>query len=320
MSFAAKMLRGPAASLLNQLCEMIRPGSYPERVRRLRGGIAAGTHAFDLVEPSGARWALVLRRYGDWAVTGAPGVAERAWRTLQALEAAGVPAPRPVWFDGAGTIFGTPAFVMTRIRGRGELCPRDEDAWLRQLAQALAALHRIPTTDMDLGFLRNFEYRLARGLSEEALERAREHPDAEAVFARLRALQSRFLEEPSVFSHGDYWAGNTLFHRGTLTAVIDWDDAALMPRGADVAYCRLDLALLAGPHTPDRFLHFYEEAAGVQVQQLALWDLYNTARAMPSPDDWVTGYHDLGRIEVTRELARERLRGFIADALARLER
>jgi aminoglycoside phosphotransferase (APT) family kinase protein len=304
---------------LTQLCTAIVPGSRPERVRRLRGGIAAGTHAFDLVEPSGVRRALVLRRYGDWAVHHDPHVALRAWRTLQALEAAGMRAPRPVWFDGGGRLFGMPAYVMTRVAGHGDISPRDETAWLRQIARALAALHSAGTDGMDLRFLPTFAQRLDRDLSNRAREQHRAHPDAETVHARLDRLRAYFLREPLVFSHGDYWAGNTLFHRGRLTAVIDWDDAMLAPRGYDVGYCRLDLALLAGPHAPDLFLHCYEEAAGVQVPRLARWDLLSVIRALPDPAAWVAGYHDFGRRDVTVDLARTRLRAFIADALARVD-
>jgi aminoglycoside phosphotransferase (APT) family kinase protein len=318
VSVAPTLLRRPAPHLLDRVCEAISPGSHPERVRRLPGGIAGGTHAFDLVEPSGERQALVLRRYGDWAVSFDPGVPERAWCTLQALEAAGMLAPRPVWFDGAGTVFGTPAYVMTRVSGRGNICPRDEREWVRQLAKALAALHRTNTETMDLSFLLSFEQRLDRRLSDTSFERNRSHPDAEAVYMRLRELRPRFLTEPPVFSHGDYWPGNSLFHRGRLTAVIDWDDAMLAPRGLDVAYCRLDLTLMTGSDAPDLFLRDYEQEAGVRVEQLALWELFNTLGAMPDPVDWVTGYHDFGRTGVTVEQARERLRAFIAAALARL--
>jgi len=302
---------------LTRICETILPGSRAARVRRLRGGISSGMHAFDLLEPSGARRALVLRRYGDWAVTHDSGVAERAWRTLGALERIGMLAPRPVWFDGGGEVFGTPAYVMTRVPGRGELCPRDRRGWLRQLAEALAALHRTATAGLDLSFLPAPDADLDQQSGTAAPEKLAAHPDGAAVLAALHGWRPHLLPVAPVLNHGDYWPGNTLWRRGRLTAVIDWDDAALGPPGADVGYCRTDLALVAGGDAPDIFLEAYEAAAGYRIPQLFFWDLAGAKRALPDPAPWVTAYHDLGRTDLTLEQVRDRLRAFIAGALMR---
>lgn len=311
------LLRRPPSDLLNRVCSMILPGSHAERVRRLRGGIDAGMHAFDLVEPSGARRVLVLRRYREQLAARDPRVAERAWRTLLALQQLGLHAPRPVWFDGGGTVFGMPAYVMSYVPGRGNLSPRDERGWLRQLAEALAALHRTIIDGLDLSFLPSIDERLDKVLSPAGVARRAAHPDNTAMTETLRRWRPRLAPAPRVLSHGDFWAGNTLWRRGRLTAVIDWDDATIAPAGYDVGYFRTDIALLAGPHAPDLFLHCYEEASGIRVSQLFFWDLLGATHALPDPARWVAGYHDLGRMDLSVDLVRARLRAFIAGALAR---
>ena len=117
--------------------------------------------------------------------------------------------------------------------------------------------------------------------------------------------------------HGDYWAGNTVWRRGRLVGVVDWDGCSLGDPARDVGYCRMDLAMLIGPESPDVFLRAYERAAGRAVPHLAFWDLLGVTLALPDPERWRPGYVDLGRADVTAQLMRDRLRAFIADALAR---
>jgi aminoglycoside phosphotransferase (APT) family kinase protein len=139
------------------------------------------------------------------------------------------------------------------------------------------------------------------------------------VHAALLRRRPRLRRLPPVLRHDDFWAGNTLWLRDRLIAVVDWDDGAVGYPGADVGYCRMDLAMLAGPETVDPFLHAYEAAAGRGVPDLAYWDLLGAARALPDPVKWLPGYHDLGRTDITPELMRDRLRAFVRDALARSE-
>jgi aminoglycoside phosphotransferase (APT) family kinase protein len=214
-------------------------------------------------------------------------------------------------------MFGVPAFVMSRLPGRGYIVPSNRDGWLRQLADTLLALHRTPTDGLDLSFLPEPGLEIEREQPDAADEKARRHPDGPAMLAALRTWRRRLPAIPAVLTHGDYWPGNTLWHRRRLTAVIDWDDARLGPPGADVGYCRTDLALMLGQEAADRFLDLYESAAGARIQALFVWDLAGAWHALPDPAPWVAGYHDLGRTDLTVDLVRARLRAFIADALGR---
>ena len=322
-----KHLRRPSPAALAQLCDAVAPGSRPANVRRLRGGLDAAMHTVDLVDPGGARRRLVVRRPLEHRPGRATAMTLRSWQTLRALEALGVPAPRPVWLDLDGAIFGTPAFVMTRLPGRGLLRPHDLEAWTRQLAEALAALHRALPAGRQIGIAGRFDLSFLAGpeerLEEEfcwAMQRTEDaaaHADNAAVRATLQRWRPRLRRMTPVLTHGDYWAGNTLWRRGRLTGVVDWDMAAIGYPGLDVGYCRMDLAMLVGPQAAALFLRAYEAAAGWHIPQLFIWDLLGAARALPDPERWLPCYYDLGRTEITANDMRSRLHAFIADALAR---
>ena len=307
----------PSRVGLAHVAETVAPGSRVQRVRRLGGGLGAAMHRFDLVTAEGERQRLVLRRYPAKAIEESPQKAERAWRMLGALEQLGVPAPRPVWADLAGEVFGKAAYVMTWVPGHSDLRTRDLDGWLRQLAAALATLHRIPLGRVDLSFLRQPVESLERSFAAAMEERLLTHPQGAVLQEALARWRPRLRRMQPVICHGDYWAGNTLWRRGRLVAIVDWDAARLAYPGLDVGYCRMDLAMQHSLEAAGRFLGHYEAAAGMRVPQLDVWDLLGAAVALPDPERWLPGFHELGRADITAETANARLSAFIADALAR---
>ena len=62
-------------------------------------------------------------------------------------------------------------------------------------------------------------------------------------------------------------------------ASFDWSGAARGPRGFDVGWCRLDLALLFDERIADVFLAAYEDAIGLTIDDMALWDGWAVARS-----------------------------------------
>lgn len=303
---------------LARLAAVLAPGSRVANVRRLRGGIDAAVHALDLVGPNGERRRLVARRCpadgtGRWRRA-----TLRAWQMLEALERLGFPAPRPVLLDAEGDLLGGAALVMTRLPGRGLLAPRDPGAWAQQLGETLAALHRTPIERLELSFVEGPRTRLERALGE-AVRRAGQCDDP--IGAVLGAALPRWRAEVELgrptLVHGDYWAGNTLWWRGRLVGVVDWEEAGPGYPGQDLGYCRLDLFTLHGARVADAFLAAYEAAMGERVRQLAFWDLLGAAVALPDPERWLGGYHDLGRTEITPRAMRERTLAFIRQALQR---
>lgn len=307
----------PAATVMARLAQSIAPGSRVVGLRRLGGGLGAAMHRFDLVAPNGERHRLVLRRYPRMALAEEPDIAERSWRTLGALERLGVSAPRPVWADLDGDLFGTASYTMTRLSGRGDLRPRDLNRWLGLLGEGLASLHRTTIAGADLGFLEGPDQFLAEAVRRQAGDSVLKDRHGAAIRQALLSWWPRLRTVTPVLCHGDYWAGNTLWTRGRLTAIVDWDSARIADPGFDVGYCRMDLAMQHGSEAPNVFLRAYEAAAGGQIPQLHIWDLLGATAALPDPERWLPGFHELGRGDLTPELVRERLSAFVTDALAR---
>ena len=110
--------------------------------------------------------------------------------------------------------------------------------------------------------------------------------------------------------------GDTLWLRGRLSGIIDWEQVRRGDSTQDVACCRLDLTLLFGPEAAELFLGSYLAASARGVNHLAFWDLFVASGAIEDVDHWVEGYHDLGRTDVTGAVARARLERFAAEALA----
>lgn len=297
----------------------IAPGSRVVGLRRLGGGLGAAMHRFDLILPDGERRKLVLRRYPRLALEEEPDLTLHAWRTLELLERLEVAAPRAVWADFESRYFGTQALVMTRLPGRTVLLPRDRDAWLRELGAALARLHRTRLDGVDLSFLRGAEDSLDERFGPALRDEAGGDRLGARLQAALRAWRPRLRRMQPVLCHTDFWPGNTLWLRGRVSAIVDWDDARLCYPGFDVGYCRMDLALQHGEGVADVFLHAYEAAAGMRIPQLHVWDLLGASAALPDVERWLPGYHELGRRDMTPVMVRERLAAFIESALARAE-
>ena len=312
----AELRRAPAREALAVVCAAVLPGGSVGAVRRLRGGIASGMHAVDLVGTGGERRRVVVRRFGRWRVEHDPRVGEREWAALTALERVGAPTPRPRWLDAGGTVFGCPAIVTSQVPGRGMLAPRDLQGWVRQLAEALARIHAAPLADEDRAILLDQRQEVDRLLaSEEPPSALLGKPLGSEVWATMRGYWPQLVSARRGLVHGDFWPGNTLWLRGRLSGVVDWEQVRCGDPSQDVACCRLDLTLLFGPETADQFLLAYLAASEEPVRQLFFWELSIAASALEDVEHWVDGYHDLGRTDVTPEIARDRLERFAETAL-----
>jgi Ser/Thr protein kinase RdoA (MazF antagonist) len=124
---------------------------------------------------------------------------------------------------------------------------------------------------------------------------------------------------PQALIHGDFWAGNTLWVRGRLVGVVDWESAGFGSRGYDVAYCRLDIALSVGRSTADAFLEAYRRSSGLPMEGQWCWDLLAADRPMPDSSVWIPAWHALGHRSLTPGLVRRRLRAFVERAAREAE-
>jgi aminoglycoside phosphotransferase (APT) family kinase protein len=111
----------------------------------------------------------------------------------------------------------------------------------------------------------------------------REHgaPDllraAEAAVAAIRPDHSRLG-----LVHGDLWSGNTLWDKGRLTAVLDWDCAGVGPAGIDLGSLRCDAAWSHGVEAAEHVLRGWEAEAGRPANDVSYWD---AVAALASPPD-----------------------------------
>ncbi len=314
----ADLPRAPAREALARLCAEIQPGGEVRAVTRLRGGISSGMHAVKLVGPGDlSRW-VVVRRYGEWRITHYPQTPAQEWATLTALARVGAPTPLPIWLDHAGTLFGCPTLVTSRMPGRGLLLPRDPTRWVTELAQTLGKIHAAPLNEDELTILTDQRDDLIRLLDRDAPPSVlAEEPGGTEVWAMMRRLWPTIEPVTPTIVHGDFWPGNTLWLRGRLSAVVDWEQPRRGDPSQDVACCRQDLAVQLGPDAAETFLHAYEAFTGRTLQQLAFWDLYMVTWSMGQLEEWLKGYHDLGRTDLLITEARAQQTAFMTDALSR---
>jgi aminoglycoside phosphotransferase (APT) family kinase protein len=283
------------------------------RVERLRGGVSCSVQAVRLESRDGPRSDIVVRRYTSEYHTD-KGVAAREFRVLQVLTSLAYPCPRPLLLEEDEAVFGAPTIIMTRLPGRGTLAPPDLNSYLDQLAHSLVQLHRLPTRKFDfLPREREFVQRTVdRGpqtadpLEQEIWTALREHYPAVARADRQVVL------------HGDFWPGNTVWHRDQLSGVVDWEGVRLGDPGKDVAICRLDVANIFGAEAARVFTELYERERGEAVAGLAFWDLRQASSAMRYMSHWAAGYQDLGRPELTTEETTRKTAQFARAALDQL--
>lgn len=333
--------RGALRLALSDLCARVYPGYHIAHVRCLHGGVDAATHRVDLVAspipPSAAtaadappRRSLILRRYGSGTLSWNPCAPERLWHILTLLSDTrlGIAAPQPLLLDAtrregpaaepARPSLGAPTLLMSYIPGKSTLAPRDVRRFVHGLAGGLAKIHAVPGDYRGLSHLPSPADQLDRVLkAARECPELRTVPQGTAIARVLAATDGRRLVRRPVLLHGDYWAGNVLWDRGELCAVIDWDQAERGEAGYDVSYCRVDLALLFGADVADEFLHAYEQAAGGAVRDLPTWDLLAASRALPTGRAWLPGYHGLGRTDLDERTTAGRLHAFLDAAIAR---
>ncbi len=315
MPTTSDLRRRPKREAMERLLSEIAPGGRITAINRLRGGISCGMHGVNITDRTGAKLRVVVRRYNNWWVDNDPEVAEREFKTLEILEKAGVPAPRPVWLDADGDVFDAPTIVQTWLPGRADLAPVDLDVWIGGLAEALAVLHRAQFDPAATAHLSNHPDQLAREIKSEGfIGRCVKHPNGEQILEALDASWPAMANRSLV--HTDYWPGNTVWSRGVMTGIVDWESPALGEPAYDVAYCRMDLTMLFGPDAADRFQARYEDVSGNRIEMPHFWDLLAATRALPDPATWLPGYLDLGRADITKRVMRSRFRKFVQQALA----
>jgi aminoglycoside phosphotransferase (APT) family kinase protein len=301
---------------LARIARAIDPRARAAHSAPILGGLDAATYALDL-DVAGEHSPLVLRVYtlpeerdGE--------AARRYWRAIAGIPAtARVLIPRPVHLDAEGSLLGLPCIVMTRLPGTPLARPTDEESWIDQLAAALASIHDVDVNSLPADYRRNasaaelMAVRLERWPPTILEDLWREMADA------LRACAPTVPSNGTVLTHHDFWCGNTLWTDERLTGIVDWGGAIIDDPAFDVSYARTDMQLTLGGDAPDRLLARYETRRG-SLQAVPFWDLVAILPAFRWLSDWVVGYREVGRSEISDVVARERLEAFVRAALRAL--
>jgi aminoglycoside phosphotransferase (APT) family kinase protein len=266
--------------------------------RRLDGGISC---TMDVLSDGATR--LVLRRYGPWSLDAGYDVTGRETRALELMQRANIPAPAPIWVDSDG-VFPEDAIVISYVEGAPDLTPSNPFDWAEQLAAVLARIHevRLDGDDLDV-FPVEAGYDIER--IQEHPEVVLEHPLGEELLRRRVMLGQRSVDTDPVFSHADFWPGNTLWSEGNLVAVVDWESASTNDRAMDVAYGSLDIRYLGMDRVADRFVQTYRDITGDPLSNLAHWEAVGLCRPMPDIGEWSAAWTTMGR-EVSKDKARAR--------------
>jgi aminoglycoside phosphotransferase (APT) family kinase protein len=269
------------------------------------GGITSSVHRLSLRLPGGAATHVVLKRFTDPDWGDVQAIVRNEAAALAAVEASVVPAPRLLGAspDGADTE-GVPSVLMTRAPGRVWLTPPDLDAWIRQLATLLPALHAGAADTLT---------RQPRDLDALRVLASARRPEVWTAAARV--IASARPPGDAVLVHGDYQHFNVLWSRGRLSALVDWGSSRIAPPDVDVGHCRLNLAVLYSAEVAERFRLVYESEAGRRVEPW--WDVHQLLAYDDSWQDFIP-VQVAGRAPVDVRGMTGRIEDLLAIALARL--
>ncbi len=174
---------------------------------------------------------LVLRTDAPTGVPDSLGrVAEFA--VLQAVHAAGVTVPRPLFACADRRVIGKPFFVMRRLSGNADgrritTEPALEPALpgiAARLGEELARLQAIRPPDPALGFLPRYDAATQIAAFRTYLDR---HPQPRPVLEwGIRWLATHIPAPlPPVLRHGDFRTGNYMLDGERLSGILDWEFA-----------------------------------------------------------------------------------------------
>lgn len=302
-------------------------------VRRLVG--ATSSHLYRLAVGNGTTSLdLVLRLYTnrEW-LEEEPDVVHHEARNLKIVRAADVPTPELIAHTATIDSLGVPALLMTAVSGTVVLTPWDLEGWLRQMAEAALAVHRI---NLDAYPWHYAPYNDINTLQVPAWSSC---PD---LWARaIEIVQGPVPSTRRCFIHRDYHPNNVLWSEPPVTAgqgadlredggtstgafslsgIVDWPNACLGPPGVDVAWCRSNLAASHGLAVADRFLEIYCALAGADFVYDPFWDLMVIIEDLPGPPEIYPPWVDYGVRGLTSTLMLKRQDAYLKSVLARYDR
>ncbi|MCK2158279.1 aminoglycoside phosphotransferase family protein [Exiguobacterium sp. 17-1] len=189
-----------------------------------------------------------------------------------------------------------PWIQMTHLPGDVRLEPLNR-AYLRQLAKTLAAIHQLPVPEARYRYAPYVTKRTVPSwtVQTEVWQRAVAEPPA-------TSQQIRFI-------HRDFHPVNVLYESVEKYNVVDWINACVGPIEADVAHCRLNLALLESMEAADQFLAEYIACSGFSYDRK--WDLTAVFDFEPDTVDVYAGWKAYGKTNISQGNVRERMENIV---------
>lgn len=223
-----------------------------------------------------------------------PGV----FKIHKALEATDVKCPKALWLDATGESVGAPAMVVEFVAGDvpkqmffwdgcfAEASAADRKAMVTNFLKAMNSVHEVDWVAASLGFLQersHGETPIERDINWywEFLSRAMPHRVEEFRPAKDWLIANQPQQYNISLTHGDCQPGNYMFKGTGVSAVLDWEMTALLPREVDLAYFCIayeGVSSLAGPalegvQSVDDMIAEYQVISGYTLQD---WDYYRT--------------------------------------------
>ncbi len=289
---------------LATLLDAFAPQSHLLRSWPLLGGISAQVTALEIVRPGGETQTLVLRQYGAYRLESHPQIAAQEFAILQTLHRQGLPVPEPYFVDDTGAVLGTPCLVMEFVAGEADFAPADLDQLLQHTAAQLAQIHRADARGLESLGGTGTGYRARGSELDDSLQEGR----IRAVLEPLGTIPRR---NPPVLLHGDYWPGNVLWQAGRITAVIDWEDAAIDDPLDDLSNSRMEFNWAYGMAAMQQFTQAYLALNPLDTTHLPHWDLAAALRPAGRLESWATSPEELLAMQAGH-------RAFVEQAFAAL--
>jgi Ser/Thr protein kinase RdoA (MazF antagonist) len=229
----------------------------------------------------------------------------REVEALTVAAAAAIATPKVVAADPAGTDAGVPVVVMTEAPGLVRARPEpDPEAWLRGLADVVHTIDAAPVATDGLSRYEHWD----TGPVETPVWAT----DAGPWRAMDAIIGTEIPAAPWRFIHRDLHPLNVLWADGAVSAVVDWPNACVGPIEADLARCRVNIALVSDPDDPLALADRLTELVGLPYD--TRWDLTVAAGFLASDGASLMVGNELGA-GLTREGIRRAIDAVVRAAV-----
>ncbi|HUD94486.1 phosphotransferase family protein [Sphingobium sp.] len=256
-----------------------RPGCEAATVSAFRlivGGRSRQTALFSITDTDALPAQMVIQRGIPGQAGSAAFLSETAQHDLLShLHEAGMRVPRPVLVEADPIWLDAPFLLVERVDGApvqpDYWLPAESEAVVLGLARELALLHSQPVDRVGAGLRQARDRYDIEGWREELDHLAAQWDGAahwpsitmSAVIAWLRQNVD-CLDDRRAIVHNDMVFHNILADGDAITAVLDWEQAAIGHPGEDLGYCYPVVIAVTGW---DRFMAAYRAAGGADIPQ-----------------------------------------------------